>query len=185
MRLVVVLGCATALMAQTQRYSSNPSGPGPKSGPAKHVKNALDYTPDGDFLRRAAEDNAFAIEYAVWSRAHGKSEAVRGTATELLAQETKLGDDLRKLAVHKHVLLREKINDRDAAERSRIDSIHSGDTDQSFVEQLLRRYDQEMVGFQKEADSVADPDIRAFASAGVGTLEKHRKLMEALVGKIK
>jgi hypothetical protein len=42
-----------------------------------------------------------------------------------------------------------------------------------------------MVGFQKEADSVADPDIRAFASDGVGTLEKHRKLMEALVGKIK
>jgi putative membrane protein len=185
MRFTIVLGLAVGIMAQEHRYSSKPPVPAGKSKGGMHVKNAIDFTPEGDFLRKAALDNAFATEFGVWASAHGENPFVRSTASELGLLEMKFGDDLHKLAGRKHVILPEKVNDRDAAERARIDRIHTGDSDRSFIEQLLRLYDQEMVRFQAEAQSGSDPEIRGFAADGVGRLQKHRRLVEGLEDKVK
>ena len=185
MKFTIVLGLALAVMAQEHRYSSHPPAPAGKPKGGMRVKNAIEFTPDGDFLRKAAMDNEFVVEFCVWARAHGESGDVRMAASDLILLEFKLGDDLRKLAGRKHVVLPEKVNDRDAVERSRIDSLHAADTDHSFVEQLLRQYDQEMVRFQAEAQSGSDPEIRSFASDGVGILQKHRRLVEAVQDKVR
>jgi predicted outer membrane protein len=185
MRLTIVFALALTAAAQDHRYSSKPSAPGGKSKGGTRIKNAIEYTPDGVFLQKAAVDNAFVIEFSSWAKIHGEIGNVRTTASELAFLEMKLGDDLRKLAGRKHVTLPEKVNDRDAAERARIDSMHPADTDRSFVEQVLRRYDQEIVSFDREAQAASDPDIKSFAADGVTTLQKHRRMVEALQDKLR
>jgi len=185
MRLTIVFAFALAVTAQQQRYSSKPRAAEGKSKDAARIKNAIEFTPDGVFLQNAAVDNAFVIEFGIWAKSHGESADVRSAASELVLLETRFGDDLRKLAGRKHVALPEKLNDRDAADRAHIDSLHATDTDGAFIEQLLRRYDREMVSFQREAQAGSDPDIKSFASDGVATLQKHRRLVEALAGKLK
>ena len=182
MRLTIVFALALTAAAQDHRYSSKPSAPGGKSKGVTRVKNAIEFTPDGVFLQKAAEDNAFVIEFGSWAKIHGERGNVRTTASELVFLEMKLGDDLRKLAGRKHVTLPEKVNDRDAAERARIDP---ADTDRSFVEQVLRRYDQEIVSFDREARAASDPDIKSFAADGVVTLQKHRRMVEVLQDKLR
>ncbi len=185
MKFTIVLGLAVAVMAQEHRYSSSPPAPAGKSKGGMRVKNAIEFTPDGAFLQKAAQDNALVIEFGIWARAHGENPYVRGTAGDLIILEFKLGDDLRKLAGRKHVILAEKVNDRDAVERARIDSLHAADTDHSFIEQMLRQYDREMVRFQAEAQSGSDPEIRSFAADGISTLQKHRRLVEAVQDKVR
>src|SRR5437660_10046986 len=142
--LTIIFAVALVIVAQDRRYSSKPVTPGARPKSAVHI-NAIEFTPDGVFLQGAAVDNAFVTEFCSWAKRHSQSADVRSTATELALLETKLGDDLRKLAGRKHVTVTEKLNDRDAADRAHIDSLHSTDTDRSFVEQLLWRYDQAIV----------------------------------------
>jgi hypothetical protein len=63
MRFTIILALALAVMDQDQRYSSKPPARAAKGKEAKRVKNAMDYTNDGVFLQKAAEDNAFLFEY--------------------------------------------------------------------------------------------------------------------------
>lgn len=185
MRLTIVFAFALAITAQDQRYSSKPGAPGGKSTTtgATRVRNAIEFTPDGVFLHQAALDNAFVIEFGMWARTRGASAEVRNTASGLLLLETKFGDDLRKLAGKKHVALPEKLNDRSPGDRANF--LHATDTDRSFVEQLLQRYDREIASFQREAQAGSDFDIKSFASNGVVTLQEHRGLIEALQEKLK
>jgi putative membrane protein len=184
MRLTIVFALALAVVAQDRRYSSKPATAGARPKSTVHI-NAIEFTPDGVFLQGAAVDNAFVTEFCSWAKRHSESADVRNTAGELALLETKLGDDLRKLAGRKHVTLTEKLNDRDAAERADIDSFHTTDTDRSFVEQLLWRYDQAIVSFEREGQGGSDPDIKSFASDGAGSLQKHRRLVEALQERLK
>lgn len=185
MRLTIVFALALAVTAQEQRYSSKPGPVDGKSNGVTRIKNAIEFTPDGMFLQKAAVDNAFVIEFGIWARTRGESADVRTTASELVLLETRFGDDLRKLAARKHVALPEKLNERDAVDRAHIDSLHAADTDRAFVEQLLWRYNQEIVSFQREAQAGSDPDIRSFASEGAARLQEHRRLVEELQGKPK
>jgi predicted outer membrane protein len=175
MRFAIIFALALAVTAQDQRYSSKPPARAGKSKDAKRVKNAIDYTNDGVFLQKAAEDSAFLFEFSLWARTRAESEDVRSTASDLALLESKFGDDLRKLADRKHVTLPERVTDR-----AHIDSVHAGDTGQSFVEQVLRRYDQEMLRFQAEAQNGSDLDIKTFAADGIAVLQKHRQLVQAL-----
>jgi predicted outer membrane protein len=187
MRLTIVFAFALAITAQDQRYSSKPGvAEGKSTGKptdATRIRNAIEFTPDGVFLHRAALDNAFVIEFGMWARTRGDSADVRNTASELILVETRFGDDLRKLAGKKHVVLPEKLNERSAGDRANL--LHATDTDRSFVEQLLQRYDREIVSYQREALAGSDPDIKSFALDGVETLQEHRRLVEALQEKLK
>lgn len=171
MKFIFVFAVALTLTAQQQRYSSKPVPVDGKSKSTTRVKNAIEFTPDGIFLQQAALDNAFVIEFARWAKTHGENAGVRSTAVELDSLETKFGDDLRKLAARKHVALPDKPSDPD------MQGIYS---DREFVQQLLRRYDQEMVTFDREGRAGSDPDIRSFAAGGVETLQKHRRHVETL-----
>jgi len=126
------------------------------------------------------------IEFGIWAKTHGDSIDLRNTASELALLETRFGDDLRKLAGRKHVALPEKLNERDAAESCP----HRQHAYHGYGPHLLRatapwRYDQEIVSFQREAQVGSDPDIKSFASDAVATLQKHRRLVEALQVKLK
>jgi putative membrane protein len=175
MRFTIICALALAAAAQDQRYSSKPPARVGKPQDAKRVKHAIDYTNDGLFLQKAAEDNAFLIEFSLWARSRVENGDVRSIASDLVILESKFGDDLRKLGDRKHVTLPEKVTDR-----AHLDSVHAGDTDRSFVEQMLRRYDQEMLRFQAEAQNGSDLDIKTFAADGIAVLEKHRQVVQAL-----
>src|SRR5690242_6861762 len=182
--LTITFAVALALIAQDRRYSSKPATAGARAKSGLHI-NAIEFTPDGVFLQGAAVDNAFVTEFCSWAKRNSESADVRNTASELGLMETKFGDDLRKLAIRKHVTVTEKLNDREAADRAHIDSLHTTDTDRSFVEQLLWRYDQAIVSFQHEGQAGSDPEIKSFASDGVATLEKHRRQIEGLRERLK
>jgi predicted outer membrane protein len=180
MRLTIVFAFALAVMAQQQRYSSKPHALDGKSKGATRINNAIEFTPDGVFLQNAAVDNAFVIEFGIWAKTHGEAASVRDAANALASLEAKFGDDLRKLANRKRVAVLEKCNERDAVDRARIDNLHASDNDHAFIEQVLWRYDQEIVNFQREAQGGSDPDIKNFASLGFETLQSHRRLVEVL-----
>jgi putative membrane protein len=180
MRFTIIFAFAVAVTAQDQRYSSKPPKPAGKVKDGKRVKNAIDYTNDGVFLQKAAEDNAFLFEFSLWAKSHAESGDVRSAASDLSLLESKFGDDLRKLADRKHVTLQEKVTDR-----THIDSLHVADTGQSYMEQMLRRYDQEMLRFQAEAQNGSDLDIKTFAADGIAVLQKHRHQVQALQDRLK
>ena len=180
MRFTIVFALALVMTAQDHRYSSKPVAPAGKGKGAMRVKNAIDYTNDGVFLQKAAEDNAFLFEFSQWARTRAESGDVRSTASDLALMESKFGDDLRKLGDRKRVTLPERVTDR-----ARIDNLHAADTGRSFIEQMLRRYDLTMLRFQAEAQNGSDLDIKAFAADGVGALQKHRQIVEALQDRLK
>jgi len=132
---------------------------------------------EGDFLRQAAEDNAFLLEIARWTKDQGHEGDVRNIANELLMGETRLGDELRKFAAKKHVTLPDKLSEADSAARLRMESLKAQDVDQFFVEEAQNRYRQEITRFETEAQQGIDPDIKKWAAGGTATLERHQKLV--------
>src|ERR1700738_437444 len=111
--------------AVKQRYSTRPNASSGKvRGVHKGIPSATDFTSDGEFLKQTALDNAFLIAVEKWTKEHRVSGDVRRTASKMLAEDQRLGDEIRKLAGRKHVTLSDSRNEEDAATLSEMDGLH-------------------------------------------------------------
>lgn len=163
-----------ALTGQDRSYT-NQSAAAKKSGRGIPIKNTAEYTFEGDFLRRAAADNAFLLEISKAAKLQGSSN-VRTIAGELVSGEGKLGEEIRKLAARKHITLPDTLTEADNAAKQRMESLSAEDLDQFFTEQALLRYRIEIISFETEAKQGIDLDIKKWAADELGRLERHQKL---------
>lgn len=166
---------------QQQRYSTRPNASGGKAhGIPKHLPGATDFTSDGEFLKQTALDNAFLTALEKWTKEHRAGADVRRTASEMLGEDLRLGDEIRKLAGRKHVTLGDTRNEADAAALSGMDSLHGSEAERFFIDQVTMRCQLEIARFETEAQQGNDPDIRKWASSQIAIFDRHVEMLRAL-----
>lgn len=153
---------------QQHRYSTRTATPrGKPHGSPERIRNPVDYTTDGEFLKQSAKNNARLLEIVSRTKDHGSGADIRRAAGELLVVHTRFGEDLRRIAAKKHVSLPEQI--RPAA-----------DSGLTFTDQVLNHCVIEIARFETEAKQGSDPDIRKWVANQIATFEKDRQMMETL-----
>jgi putative membrane protein len=179
--VVLALAFAFLMPMQQQRYSTRPSASSGKvHGISKQVQSATAFTSDGEFLKQTAVDNAFLTAVEKWMKEQRFGGDVRQHASEMLIEDVRLGDELRKLAGRKHVTLSDSRNEADAATLSNMTGLHASEAERFFIDQVSLRCRLEIARFQTEAQQGNDADIRKWASSQIAVFDKHVEMLRTL-----
>jgi putative membrane protein len=96
----------------------------------------------------------------------------------MVTDHGKANDELKTLAQNKNITLPTELDPHEKAVRDRLSKLSGPSFDRAYMQAMLADHRKDVNEFRRESTSGKDPDIKAFASKTLPTLEEHLKLAQ-------
>ena len=159
----IALVGGTALVAQKTGSAERMTGPG---------------SPDQAFMMKAAQGGMAEVQSGNLAKEHAKSQAVKDFGQRMVDDHSKANDELRNLASQKNVTLPTDMDAKDKATYDRLSKLNGAAFDKAYMRDMVSDHRKDIAEFRRESESGKDPDVKAWASKTLPTLEDHLKLAE-------
>ncbi len=182
--IAAIISCVVFAAAGTARAEGTGLGQIGKdlgAGVASGLKAGLIPAADKDFMLNAASGGIAEVEMARVALEKSTSPAVKEFAQHMINDHTKANDELRSIATAKGVTLSDTPNATHKALVDKISSTPSSDFDKTYIQESGINAHREMQTlFRNESTSGLDPEIKAFATKTLPTVEMHLKESERI-----
>jgi putative membrane protein len=166
MRHAVVVGTIALALAATPAFAQT-----------KHKKAAKTVT-DQSFVAKAAAGGMAEVELGKLAQDRGTSEQVKSFGKRMVEDHGRANDDLRSLAKNKNIALPTSLHAKDQALKDRLSKLSGPAFDRAYMTAMLTDHQKDVSEFKREAMGAQDPDVKAFASKTLPTLQDHLKLAQ-------
>jgi putative membrane protein len=139
---------------------------------------------DKSFLKDAAESNNAEISGSQAALSQSSSADVKSFAQMMVDDHGKAGTELKGLAEQKGVKVSDTPSITKKAEIKMLSERKGSSFDQHYADSIGVKAHQDTIKlFQKEVDKGTDPDVKAWASKTLPTLQHHLEAAQALKAK--
>jgi putative membrane protein len=169
-----VLGLALAV-AVTVR-AQVPSDALPPPAPSSMDDSAMDGKithGEKSFLLAVAEGSNQEIALSQLALTNASSQAVKDFAQMMLHDHAMLNAQLNDLAASKGVDLTDAVAKGMKKGVKRLEKKQGADFDEAYLKDMVSGHDATLKAFAKQAEKAKDPDIQAFASKNLPTIQMH------------
>lgn len=136
---------------------------------------------DASFMKDAAQAGDAEVEASKLAQTKAKRAEVKTFADTMVADHTKLGDELKALAATKKVSLPDSAT---VVQKSKLKMIDVGDDakfDERYVKSFGVKAHQDTIKlFQDQARDSKDADVKAFVQKALPGLQHHLEMAKAL-----
>ena len=184
---VLLLGGNSA-MAQDTKPTSTPGGGQTTSGASTSGKPSSTDTATASSL--SGRDKAFVKEAAVGGLAEvqlGRLAAERASNPDvkqfgqrMVDDHGKANDKLMAIAKQKNIDVPTELTGKPASEYQKLSKLSGSDFDREYVKLMLDDHKKDVSEFRKQSSSAQDPDLKAFATEALPTLESHLSMVQKL-----
>ena len=133
---------------------------------------------DRAFLKTAAEGGMDEVKLGELAQANGMSTAVKEFGAHMVADHSKMGEQVKNLAASKNISLPTSITILQEASYKLLQAKNGESFDKAYITAMVKDHKADIAEFQKEADSGSDPDIKALAAQALPTLKEHLRMAE-------
>jgi len=135
---------------------------------------------DADFAVQAAEDGMFEVRVAQLAATNASSSEVKNFAKSIIADQSKVNEELRSLATSKNISLPASLSDHCQKKYDKIAAKSGREFDKDFSDLMVKDHKDVVDNFKKEAEKGNDADIKSFASRNLSRLEHHLAMSKDL-----
>jgi putative membrane protein len=136
---------------------------------------------DRKFIQDAAEGGMFEVQVAQLAASKATDPAVKDFANKLLQDHQQANNELVQLANAKHVELSAAPSRDKRHALEKLAKKSGAEFDQEFVKQVgLKDHEKDIKDFEKAADKVKDPDLKAWVQKTLPHLREHYALAQKL-----
>ncbi|BAY18232.1 outer membrane protein [Anabaenopsis circularis NIES-21] len=182
--LSLVTGCTTTPQ-QNQNTSEAPSGttqpvqltesPSPTAAP-----NNLSSS-DRQFINEAAQGGLAEVQLGQLASQRAANNAVKQFGLRMVKDHTQVNTQLKQLAARKGVKLPTTLNGENQQLQQRLSKLSGANFDREYMTHMVQDHQKDVSAFQTEAQQGQDPDVKAFASQTLPTLEEHLQQARSIV----
>jgi putative membrane protein len=140
---------------------------------------------DSSFVMKAAEGGHAEVQMGQLAQTKANSQAVKDLANRLVVDHTKANDNLKPIASKDNVTWPTGMNAKQQAEYNKLQALSGADFDREYVNYEIKEHKQDINAFQHEANRGNDPEVKAWASENVPTLQEHLRLAETALSSVK
>ena len=141
---------------------------------------------DSSFLKQAAQNGAAEIEASKIAASKAKSPEVKTFAEKMVADHTKVADELKQLAQSKKVELPDGPSVKQKAELKLVGSAEGDKFDARYSKSFgVKAHVETIEMFEEAAKDSKDADVRAWATKTLPGLKHHLEMAKALPGATK
>jgi putative membrane protein len=137
---------------------------------------------DKDFMMAAAQGGMTEVELGKVAGEKGSSDQVKEFGARMVKDHTAANDELKGIAAQKGVTLPSSLDARHQAQVDKMNKLAGPAFDTAYVNGMVRDHEKTVAMFKEEAQSGQDPDVKAFASKTLPTLEDHCSSIKSIQG---
>lgn len=161
---------------RSNRNSSNANAKGEQTG-----MGALN-SRDRDFIMDAAIGGMEEVELGRIAAQKGTSEAVKTFGQRMVDDHSKANEELMTLTQSKGITLPTTLDEKHRAEVTKLSAMTGADFDRAYSKMMLSDHNKDVSEFEKQSTKGTDPDLKAFASKTLPTLQEHLQMAKTLPG---
>ena len=147
------------------------TGHGSSSSPAA--------TEDATFVRDAAAAGMAEVRMGRLAERQAHAAQVRTFAERMVADHTKLGDQLDAIARKKSLTTPSTLDAKDSTALTALGAQHDAGFDRAYLRTQIADHQSALALFQQEAARGTDPDLKRFAADALPTLRRHLQMAQA------
>ena len=137
---------------------------------------------DRDFLTEAAMGGLMEVELGHVAAQKGTSDAVKQFGQRMVDDHSKANAELQTLASSKGITLPTALDEKHQKDVTKLSSMSGAEFDRAYSKMMLSDHTKDVAAFEKQSTKGGDPDLKAFASKTLPTLQEHLQLAKALNG---
>jgi len=130
---------------------------------------------DVNFIYDAAKGGMAEVQLGQLAADKASSEDVKKFGQRMVSDHSKANDELKTLAQSKGITLPSDVDAKDKATHDRLAKMSGASFDRAYMQHMLSDHRKDVNEFKKESTSGKDPDVKAWASKTLPTLEEHLK----------
>ena len=135
---------------------------------------------DHDFVMDAAMGGLMEVELGRIAAQKGMSESVKQFGQRMVDDHSKANEELMSLASSKGMTLPTALDEKHQKDVKKLSAMSGAEFDRAYSKMMLRDHTKDVKEFEKQSTKGADPDIKAFASKTLPTLQEHLQMAKAL-----
>jgi putative membrane protein len=167
MKSVILVGTLAAAMAAAPAFAAGKQG--------KKTARAMS---DQTFVLDAAKGGMVEVELGKLAQEKAASTEVKNFGKRMVDDHSKANDELQSLAKNKNMTLPTDLAPKDKALRDRLSKLSGAAFDRAYMNAMLSDHRKDVSEFKRESTAGKDPEVKAFASKTLPTLEEHLKLAQ-------
>jgi putative membrane protein len=137
---------------------------------------------DRNFIVDAAMGGMMEVELGRVAAQQGASDAVKQFGQRMVDDHSKANSELMSLASSKGVTLPAELDAKHREHVTKMSGMSGADFDREYGKMMVSDHRKDVSEFEKQSTRGTDPDLKAFATKTLPTLQEHLKLAEALPG---
>lgn len=166
--------------AMTDTTASTSSTPTTSSAAAATLSDA-----DKEFVMKAAQGGMAEVALGNVAAQKGTDAGVKSFGTRMVDDHGKANDELKTLAANKGLTLPAE-PDADSKKTQDELSKKSGKAfDKAYMQDMVKDHEKDVAEFEKQSTAAQDPDLKAWVTKTLPTLQDHLKMAKETVGKLK
>lgn len=137
---------------------------------------------DHNFIMDAAMGGLMEVELGRVAAEKGMNDAVKQFGQRMVDDHSKANSELMSLASSKGMTLPAELDAKHRAEVTKFSALSGAELDREYTKMMVSDHRKDVSEFEKESTRATDPDLKAFATKTLPTLQEHLRMAEALPG---
>jgi putative membrane protein len=137
---------------------------------------------DHDFIMDAAMGGMMEVELGRIAAQKGMSDSVKQFGQRMVDDHSKANEELMSLASSKGMTLPTALDEKHQKDVTKLSAMSGAEFDRAYSKMMLSDHTKDVKEFEKQSTKGGDPDLKAFASKTLPTLQEHLQMARNLEG---
>lgn len=171
---------ATDTSMTTSTSATDTSSTGSTGGTMSTLSEA-----EKNFVMKAAQGGMAEVAAGSMAAQRGSAADVKAFGNRMVTDHGKANDELKQLATNKGLAFP---TDTDADHKAKADALakKSGrEFDKAYIDDMVEDHEKDVAEFEKMSKDATDPDLKAWATKTLPTLQDHLKMAKEAAAKVK
>jgi len=165
----------------TNNSNATAAAPSATTTPARGVPPRRD---DTTWVTDVAQDGMAEVELARVAAQKAQNPEVKRFAQRMLSDHTKANAELKQLATTKSITLPAQVKPEQKDAHDRLAKMSGAEFDREYMSIMVSDHDKAVTAFQEESQDGSDPELKAWATKTLPTLQEHQRLAREINGKL-
>jgi len=135
-------------------------------------------SPDEMFVLDVAKDGMAEIDIGNLASEKATSDDVKKFAQRMVTDHGKANDELKTLAQSKNITLPAGVDAKAKATHDRLAKLSGPAFERAYMQDMVAGHRKAVAAFKKESTSGKDPEVKAWATKTLPTIEEHLKMAQ-------
>ncbi len=140
---------------------------------------------DTTFVNNAAVGGMAEVSLGQMASSKASNPDVKAFGDRMVTDHTRLNDELKQFAQSKGVTLPAGVDQASKDTADKLSKASGKDFDKSYIADMVKDHEKDVKEFEKQSKDAKDPDLKAWVTKSLPTLQDHLKMAKEAKAKLK